>query len=96
MFEILTLIQTTVEKNFHARAVEVGELLYGEKLARIHRATFEEQLEAFAYLRQHADKRYSAVDCLSFVIMLKLGIKEAWTFDKHFERRFIARPGPLR
>lgn len=96
VFETLTLIQSTVEKNFHARAVEVGEQLYSEKLARIHRTSFEEQLEAFAYLRQHADKRYSAVDCLSFVVMLKLGINEAWTFDRHFEHRFIARPGALR
>jgi predicted nucleic acid-binding protein len=95
VFETLTLIQTTVERNFHARAVEVGEQLYSQKLARIHRTSFEEQLEAFAYLRQHKDKRYSAVDCLSFVVMLKLGIEEAWTFDKHFEHRFIARPGPL-
>ena len=96
VLETLTLIQTSVEKNFHARAVEVGEQLYSEKLARIYRTSFDEHLEAFAYLRQHKDKRYSAVDCLSFVVMLKLGIKEAWTFDKHFEHRFIARPGPAR
>jgi hypothetical protein len=43
---------------------------------------------------QHEDKDYSAVDCLSFVVMLKLGIQEAWTFDDHFSHRFVARPGP--
>lgn len=94
VFETLTLIQTTVTRNAHARAVQVGEQLYSEKLARIYRTTFDEQLEAFAYLRQHRDKRYSAVDCLSFVVMLKLGIQEAWTFDEHFSHRFVARPGP--
>jgi len=93
VFETLTLIQTTLTRNAHARAVWVGEQLYSEKLARIHRTTFQEQLEAFAYLRQHKDKNYSAVDCLSFVVMLKLGIQEAWTFDDHFSHRFIARPG---
>jgi predicted nucleic acid-binding protein len=91
--ETLSLIQTTVKRNAHARAVFVGEKLYSERLARIHRATFEEQLEAFTYLKQHRDKSYSAVDCLSFVVMLKLGIEEAWTFDGHFSHRFIARPG---
>ena len=95
VFETLTLIQTTVDRNAHARAVQVGEQLYNEKLARIYRVGFEEQLEAFAYLRQHKDKRYSAVDCLSFVVMLKLGIQEAWTFDDHFSHRFTARPGRL-
>jgi predicted nucleic acid-binding protein len=28
------------------------------------------------------------------VVMLKLGIQEAWTFDDHFSHRFVARPGP--
>ncbi len=94
VFETVTLIQTTVKRNAHARAVMVGEQLYSEKLACIYRTSFEEQLEAFAYLRQHEDKDYSAVDCLSFVVMLKLGIQEAWTFDDHFSHRFVARPGP--
>jgi predicted nucleic acid-binding protein len=29
-------------------------------------------------------KRLSLVDCVSFAIMRKLGIKESFTFDKHF------------
>jgi predicted nucleic acid-binding protein len=94
VMETLTLVQTTVTRNAHARAVRVGQQLYSEKLARIYRTTFEEQLEAFAYLQKHEDKGYSAVDCLSFVVMLKLGIQEAWTFDDDFSHRFIARPGP--
>lgn len=94
VFETLTLIQTTVKRNAHARAVMVGERLYAERLARIYRTTFDEQLEAFDYLRRHKDQDYSAVDCLSFVVMLKLGIEEAWTFDRHFNHRFIAKPGP--
>jgi hypothetical protein len=56
-------------------------------------SSFEEQLEAFTYLKQHQDKGYSAVDCLSFASMLKLGIQEAWSFDSHFSHRFIVRPG---
>lgn len=84
------------KRNAHARAVLVGENLYGEKLARIYRTSFSEQREAFEYLRRHEDKDYSAVDCLSFVVMLKLGIQEAWTFDDHFSHRFVARPGLTR
>jgi predicted nucleic acid-binding protein len=38
----------------------------------------------------------STVDCLSFVIMEKLGIREALAVDSDFTHRFIARPGPQR
>jgi predicted nucleic acid-binding protein len=36
------------------------------------------------------------VDCLSFVVMEKLGIREALAVDSDFTHRFIARPGPKR
>jgi hypothetical protein len=42
-----------VKRNAHARAVFVGEKLYSEKLARIYRTSFAEQIEAFTYLKQH-------------------------------------------
>jgi predicted nucleic acid-binding protein len=44
----------------------------------------------------HQDQTYSAVDCLSFVVMEKLGIREALAVDSDFTHRFIARPGPQR
>jgi predicted nucleic acid-binding protein len=63
-------------------------------LARIHQASPEEEKSAFDYLRRHRDKDYSAVDCLSFVMMDKLGIHEALAIDEHFTHRFVAKPGP--
>ncbi len=78
----------------HELAVKVGEMLYAEKLARLHRTTGEEEATAFEYLKKHADKEYSAVDCLSFVVMEKLGIREALAFDSDFGHRFVMRPGP--
>ena len=78
----------------HDSAVRLGERLYAEKLARIHWATPEEEREAFAYFKRHHDKDYSFVDCLSFVIMGKLGITEALAVDSDFTHRFVARPGP--
>lgn len=44
---------------------------------------------------RYADKEYSFVDCLSFVIMEKLGIREALAVDEDFTHRFVAIPGPL-
>jgi predicted nucleic acid-binding protein len=78
----------------HGEAVRLGELLYAESLARIHWATPDEERDAFAYFKRHQDKRYSFVDCLSFVVMEKLQIREALAVDTHFTHRFVARPGP--
>jgi predicted nucleic acid-binding protein len=76
----------------HRLAVEAGNIPYSEKMARIHSATLEEEKSAFAYLARHEDKSYSAVDCLSFVVMERLGIREALAVDRHFTHRFLARP----
>jgi predicted nucleic acid-binding protein len=80
----------------HSKAVRLGEQLYGEKLARVHWATPEEERAAFHFFRRHEDQTYSMVDCLSFVVMEKLSIREALAVDSDFTHRFIARPGPLR
>lgn len=80
----------------HERAVFVGERLLSEKLARIHRATADDEAAAFAYLKKYRDKEFSAVDCLSLVIVDQLGVNEALTFDRRdFSHRFIVRPGPV-
>ncbi len=80
----------------HALAVRTGEMLYGEQLARVHRTTAEEEAAGFAYFQKYGDKSYSAVDCLSFAIMERLGIREALTFDSDFGHRFIMKPGPAK
>jgi predicted nucleic acid-binding protein len=41
---------------------------------------------AFDLYRKRIDKGWSLTDCSSFVIMEQLGIREALTFDKHFEQ----------
>jgi predicted nucleic acid-binding protein len=76
--ETITLTRYRIS---HERAVFVGERLYSEKMARIRRASFEEQRAAFDYFKRHADKKYSTVDCLSFVVMESLGIRKPsrWT-----------------
>lgn len=91
VFETITFF---VKKASHEQAVFVGERVYSGKLARIHQASFEDQMAAFEYLKRHRDKTYSAVDCLSFVVMEKHGITEALAIDDDFTHRCAARPGP--
>jgi predicted nucleic acid-binding protein len=40
--------------------------------------------EGWAMLRQYADKDWSHVDAVSFVLMRRLGLLEAFTSDEHF------------
>jgi predicted nucleic acid-binding protein len=89
VFETIALARS---KAGYALAVTAGEELLSGGLARIHHASPEEERAAFEYLKKHSDKDYSAVDCLSFVLMLKLGITEALAFDEDFAHRFIVRP----
>jgi predicted nucleic acid-binding protein len=91
VFETITLTRAVAG---HAGAVSMGRRLYREVLARIHWATPQEEKKAFDYLTKYQDKDYSAVDCLSFVIMEAYGIQEALTVDSDFTHGFIARPGP--
>lgn len=91
VFETITLTRAKVG---HERAVFVGERLYSEKMARIYQTSFEEQRAAFEYFKRHDDKKYSTIDCLSFVVMDKLQIREALAVDDDFTHRFVARPGP--
>ncbi len=65
VFETIRLAR---RRSGHEAAVFAGTRLYGEKLARIHWATPEDERAAFAYLTKYQDKHYSPVDCLSFVV----------------------------
>ena len=87
---------TLTRKIGHKESVRLGEQLYGEKLARIHWTSPDEERAAFDYLKRYQDQTYSFVDCLSFIVMEKLGIREALAVDSDFTHRFVARPGPKR
>ena len=41
---------------------------------------------AFAMFKSRLDKRWSFVDCTSFVIMRELGITDALTYDEDFRQ----------
>jgi predicted nucleic acid-binding protein len=45
-----------------------------------------DETHAVVLLRQHRDKQYSLCDAISFVLMRRLGIARAATFDGHFRQ----------
>jgi predicted nucleic acid-binding protein len=68
----------------HAKAVQVGNnLLQSPSVQFIHvdTALF---YEGWAYFQRPQDKEYSLTDCISFLVMQKLGIRRAFAFDQHF------------
>jgi predicted nucleic acid-binding protein len=89
--ETITLARMAPPRR-HSLAVRIGEFLYGERMARIYWATPEDEMAAFEYLKRFRDKSYSFVDSLSFVVMEKFGLQEAFTLDSDFSHRFIVRP----
>jgi predicted nucleic acid-binding protein len=54
---VMETVRLTKRRISHKAAVAMGHRLYGEKLARIHWTTPQEEREAFGYLARHADKR---------------------------------------
>lgn len=45
-----------------------------------------DEAAAIQVLRQHRDKSYSFCDAVSFVVMRRLGLRSAATFDEHFRQ----------
>lgn len=43
-----------------------------------------DEIEAVRWMRKYSDKEISFTDCISFAIMRRLGIRTAFTFDRHF------------
>jgi len=50
----------------------------------VERCTEQDERAAIALLRAHTDKSYSLCDALSFVVMERLGVEEAISYDADF------------
>lgn len=68
----------------HAKAVEIGERLLASPSVRLLHVDADLFGAAWIYFRRREDKRFSLTDCISFVVMERLGIQSALAFDAHF------------
>jgi predicted nucleic acid-binding protein len=88
--EVVTFFNS---RSRHAKSVEIGSLLLESpsvKLVHVDQPLF---LEGWRYFVRHSDKSYSFTDCVSFVVMRRLRIRTALTFDKHFSQAgFVQQP----
>ncbi|MEW6112240.1 MAG: PIN domain-containing protein [Thermodesulfobacteriota bacterium] len=79
--EVVTFFNS---RNRHAKAVEIGNLLFDSpsvELIHVNEPLFH---DAWRYFIERSDKSYSLTDCVSLVVMKRLRIRNALTFDKHF------------
>ncbi|MFZ3138654.1 MAG: PIN domain-containing protein [Thermodesulfovibrionales bacterium] len=71
-------------RGHHQKSVEIGTNLLKSlsiRFTHVDQALFQ---EGWTYFKKHSDKTYSLTDCISFVLMKRLAIKRALTFDNHF------------
>jgi uncharacterized protein len=89
--EIVTFFNS---RRYHEKAVEVGNRLLQSATVRMIHVDEDVLVLGWNYLVRHQDKRYSLTDCVSFVIMERLGITTALTVDRHFTQAgFLVEPG---
>jgi predicted nucleic acid-binding protein len=85
------LITFFTSRGRHAKAVDIAENLKASASVRVVHVD-EELFEAgFEYLKRRPDKRFSLTDCISFVLMNRLGIQQALAFEAHFEQAGFTR-----
>ena len=67
------------------------EMLLGDKACQVVPLSMELYGEGLALYAARPDKAWSLTDCISFVVMKREGITEAFTGDHHFEQAgFVA------
>lgn len=65
-------------------AAERAERIYASDAMEILYSTREDETNAIALFRKYSDQGVSFTDCVSFVLMKRLRIPTAFTFDRHF------------
>lgn len=89
--EIYTLMLRKIGRD---EAIEYVEKL--RNTAEIERVSKEDENKAWQIILRYQDKDFSYVDATSFAVMERLGIRDAFAFDEHFEQySFNKLPGSV-
>ena len=83
IYETVTLIRMRL--GFEP-SVRFGRRLFDETITPSLRVTTKDASDAWALFRRYRDKRFSFVDCTSFVLLERYGIGAAFAFDDDFRQ----------
>lgn len=81
--ELFTLLKL---RESYTVAAAAGKILTEEKICQIIKITPDDFARAWNVFVQFSDKGWSFTDCTSKVIMERLNISTAFSFDEHFEQ----------
>lgn len=81
--ETLTLLRARGEGT---RALLMGDRFFNSSLTEIYLLTEEDIKQTWEVFRQFKDKEWSFTDCASKVVIEKLGLAQAFAFDRHFHQ----------
>lgn len=70
----------------YAFAAERARIILSSEILTILRPAEGEEYEALELFEKYADQQVSFTDCISFALMRKKNIEQAFSFDHHFER----------
>ncbi len=88
--ETLTLIRFRISIK---ASIDFSKKIRKSKVVKILPVSSEIEEKALDIFERYDDKDFSFTDCVSFVVMWKMGIKEAFAFDDHFNQiGFIRKP----
>jgi len=81
--ETLTLIRMRVG---HTKAVDFGRWIFESEAVEVEEIDGDLWREAWEIFVRYSDKDFSFTDCTSFALMRRMGLSEAFSFDKHFSQ----------
>jgi predicted nucleic acid-binding protein len=81
--ELLTLLRVRGE---YRRALSLGKSLLNEDIARMKWVRPEDVRRVWEVFEPYRDKAWSFTDCVSRVVMERLGVTTAFAFDDHFRQ----------
>ena len=81
--ELLTLLKIRGE---YRRALEIGPSLLNGDVCDLEFVTRDDIKESWRVFSTYQDKGWSFTDCVSLVVMERLGVTTAAAFDDHFHQ----------
>ena len=68
----------------YAFAAQKARLIYSSSILQVLRPNADDEAAALDWLEKFADQEVSFTDCLSFSLMRRHKLRQAFTFDRHF------------